>query len=66
MPQCIVCRQTFLCTSNHGKLQEHVDGKHTGKNGHTFEVRLFELQLLQPMQPPVGFALPHTASLRHY
>ena len=37
--QCNVCRQTFLCTSNRAKLQEHIDGKHSGKNAHTFEVR---------------------------
>mmetsp|Transcript_19830 Transcript_19830/g.59907 ORF Transcript_19830/g.59907 Transcript_19830/m.59907 type:complete len:97 (+) Transcript_19830:248-538(+) len=32
---CMVCRQTFLCTSNKGKLDEHIAGKHTGKA--TFE-----------------------------
>lgn len=31
---CNVCRQTFVCTSNQAKLQEHIDGKH---NKQTFE-----------------------------
>lgn len=39
-PQCNVCRQTFLCTSNRAKLQEHIDGKHAGKNPTSFEVSL--------------------------
>ena len=32
--QCQICRQTFLCTSNQAKLQEHVDSKHA-KQGFT-------------------------------
>lgn len=34
---CNICRQTFLCTSNRAKLQEHIDGKHSAKNPMTFE-----------------------------
>ena len=55
--QCNVCRQTFLCTSNRAKLQEHIDGKHSGKNAHTFEVRACALLPFCMVDMPAWYAL---------
>lgn len=45
----MICRQTFLCTSNKGKLDEHIEGKHAGKA--TFEVSQRTLDLTGLCEP---------------
>ncbi len=53
----MVCRQTFLCTSNKGKLDEHIEGKHAGKA--TFEVsqRTSDLTGLCELEHPLPRSL---------